>query len=194
MAAISNDSDPVTIIAPRELRDLVYRCCRVRGVDPGTADRFGGNLLHAQIHRGAALEPFLSVLASSTSSAGAVTRVVTAADRIALAEVTARREGAAAATFGSAVPLMALSQTLWHAAQRGVASVGISATAPGDQRVSSIELVAEELDPVAKDSARQRYLTAHQQGLPVATSAFVELELRAAHFLVAEQTLDAVSP
>ena len=198
MAATSNDSDPVTIIAPRELRDLVYRCCRVQGVDPGTADRFGDNLLHAQIHRGAAVEAFLHVLASSTSSAasssGDLTRVVTAADSIALAEVTARREGAATAAFDSAVPLTALSQTLWHAAQRGVASVGISAATPGDQRVSSIEFVAEELDQAARTSARQRYLAAHRQGLPVATSAFVELESRAAQFLVAERTLDNIAP
>ena len=198
MAATSNDSDPVTIIAPRELRDLVYRCCRVQGVDPGTADRFGDNLLHAQIHRGAAVEAFLDVLAPSTSSvdssSGAVNRVVTAADRIALAEVTARSEGAATATFDSAVPLMALSQTLWHAAERGVASIGISATAPGDQQVESIELAAEELETEARTSARQRYLTAHQQGLPVATSAFLELESHAALFLVAERTLDNIAP
>lgn len=194
MAAASNDSDPVTIIAPRELRDLVYRCCRVQGVDPGTADRFGDNLLHAQIHRGAAVEPFLHVLASSTSSSGDLTRVVTAADSIALAELTARSVGVATATFDSAVPLMALSHSLWHAAERGVASVGVSATTPGDQRVSSIKFVAGELDPVARDSARQRYLTAHRQGLPVATSAFVELESRAAQFLVAERTLDNIAP
>ena len=191
MAATSNDSDPVTIIAPRELRDLVYRCCRVQGVDPGTADRFGDNLLHAEIHRGAAVEAFLHVLASS---AGVLTRVVTAADGIALAEVTARSEGVAAASFDSAVPLTALSHSLWHAAQRGVASIGISATAPGDQQVSSIEFVAEELDEAARTSARQRYLTAHRQGLPVATSAFVELESRAAQFLVAEGTLDTIAP
>ena len=169
----------------------MYRCCRVQGVDPGTADRFGDNLLHAQIHRGAAVETFLHVLASS---AGVLTRVVTAADGIALAEVTARSEGVATATFDSAVPLTALSHSLWHAAQRGVASIGISATAPADQRVSSIEFVADELDPAARTSARQRYLTAHRQGLPVATSAFVELESRAAQFLVAERTLDTIAP
>ncbi len=194
MAAMSNDGDSVTIIAPRELRDLVYRCCRVQGVDPGTADRFADNLLHAQIHRGAAVETFLSVLTSSTSSADDLTRVTTAADRIALAEVAARSEGVATATFDSAVPLTAMSHSLWHAAERGVASIGISATAPGDQQVKSIEFVTEALDPVARTSARQRYSTAHRQGLPIAASAFVELESRAAQFLVAERTLDTITP
>ena len=196
---MSNDSDPVTIIAPRELRDLVYRCCRVQGVDPGTADRFSDNLLHAEIHRGATIETFFSVLASSTSSVDDLTRVTTAADSIELAEVTARSEGVAAATFDSAVPLMALSHSLWHAAERGIASIGISPTAPADQHVESIEFVTqildtEALDPVARAAAQQRHLTAHQQGLPVATSSFVQLESHAAPFLVDELTLDAITP
>ena len=156
-------------------------------------------LLHAQIHRGASVETFLSVLVSSSSSADDLTRVTTAADSIELAEATARIEGVATATFDSAVPLMALSHSLWHAATRGIASIGISPTAPGDQHVESIEFVTqildtEALDPVARASAQQRHLTAHQLGLPVATSSFVQLESRAAPFLVDEVTLDAITP
>ena len=196
---MSEGPGAVTILAPRELRDSVYRCCRVQGVDPGAADRFADNLLHAQIHRGASVETFLSVLVSSSSSAADLTRVTTAADSVELAEATARIEGVATATFDSAVPLMALSHSLWHAATRGIASIGISPTAPGDQHVESIEFVtqildAEALDPVARAAAQQRHLTAHQQGLPVATSSFVQLESHAAPYLVAEVTLDAITP
>ncbi|MDE0606253.1 MAG: hypothetical protein OXH78_03750 [Acidimicrobiaceae bacterium] len=191
---MSVHSAPVTILAPRELRDLVYRCCRVEGIDPGTADRFADNLLHAQIHRGASVETFLSILASSTSSTHDLARVVAAADRVELAEATARSEGAATATFDSAVPLSALSLSLWRAAERDIASIGISVTAPGDQHVESVELVSEALDQTARASAQQRNLTAHQQGLSVATSAFVQLESHAASFLVAEMKLDAVTP
>ena len=191
---MSEGPGAVTILAPRELRDFVYRCCRVQGVDPGTADRFADNLLHAQIHRGASVETFLSVLVSSSSSADDLTRVTTAADSVELAEATARIEGVATATFDCAVPLMALSHSLWHAAERGIASVGISPTAPGDQHVESIEFVTEALNQAARTSARQRHLTAHQLGLPVATSSFVQLESRAAPFLVDEVTLDAITP
>ena len=194
MAAMSEGPGAVTILAPRELRDFVYRCCRVQGVDPGTADRFADNLLHAQIHRGASVETFLSVLVSSSSSADDLTRVTTAADSVELAEATARIEGVATATFDCAVPLMALSHSLWHAATRGIASIGISPTAPADQHVESIEFVTEALNQAARTSARQRHLTAHQQGLPVATSSFVQLESRAAPFLVDEVTLDAITP
>ncbi len=201
---MSEGPGAVTILAPRELRDFVYRCCRVQGVDPGTADRFADNLLHAQIHRGASVETFLSVLVSSSSSADDLTRVTTAADSVELAEATARIEGVATATFDCAVPLMALSHSLWHAATRGVASIDISPTAPADQHVESIEFVTQILDtealdpvalgPVARAAAQQRHLTAHQQGLPVATSSFVQLESRAAPFLVDELTLDAITP
>ena len=226
---MSEGPGAVTILAPRELRDFVYRCCRVQGVDPGTADRFADNLLHAQIHRGASVETFLSVLVSSSSSADDLTRVTTAADSVELAEATARIEGVATATFDSAVPLMALSHSLWHAATRGVASIGISPTAPGDQHVESIEFVTQildtealdpvaldpvaldpvaldpvaldpvaldpvALDPVARASAQQRHLSAHHLGLPVATSSLVQLESRAARFLVDELTLDAITP
>ena len=206
---MSEGPGAVTILAPRELRDFVYRCCRVQGVDPGTADRFADNLLHAQIHRGASVETFLSVLVSSSSSADDLTRVTTAADSVELAEATARIEGVATATFDCAVPLMALSHSLWHAATRGVTSIGISPTAPADQHVESIEFVTQILDPVALDpvaldpvaldpvaraAAQQRHLTAHQLGLPVATSSFVQLESRAAPFLVDELTLDAITP
>ena len=191
---MSEGPGAVTILAPRELRDFVYRCCRVQGVDPGTADRFADNLLHAQIHRGASVETFLSVLVSSSSSADDLTRVTTAADSVELAEATARIEGVATATFDSAVPLMALSHSLWHAATRGIASIGISPTAPADQHVESIEFVTEALNQAARTSARQRHLTAHQQGLPVATSSFVQLESHAAPFLVDEVTLDAITP
>ena len=191
---MSEGPGAVTILAPRELRDFVYRCCRVQGVDPGTADRFADNLLHAQIHRGASVETFLSVLVSSSSSADDLTRVTTAADSVELAEATARIEGVATATFDSAVPLMALSHSLWHAATRGIASIGISPTAPADQHVESIEFVTEALNQAARTSAQQRHLTAHQLGLPVATSSFVQLESRAAPFLVDELTLDAITP
>ncbi len=196
---MSEGPGAVTILAPRELRDFVYRCCRVQGVDPGTADRFADNLLHAQIHRGASVETFLSVLVSSSSSADDLTRVTTAADSVELAEATARIEGVATATFDCAVPLMALSHSLWHTATRGIASIGISATAPADQHVESIEFVTqildtEALDPVAGAAAQQRHLAAHQLGLPVATSSFVQLESRAAPFLVDEVTLDAITP
>ena len=144
------------------------------------------------------------VLVSSSSSADDLTRVTTAADSVELAEATARIEGVATATFDSAVPLMALSHSLWHAATRGVASIGISPTAPADQHVESIEFVTQildtealdpvALDPVARAAAQQRHLTAHQLGLPVATSSFVQLESRAAPFLVDEVTLDAITP
>jgi len=184
----------VTILAPRELKDLVYRCCRVGGIDPGTADRFADNLLHAQIHRGKAVETFLAILASSTSSTDELARVVAAADRVELAEATTRSVGVATATFDSAVPLLALSLSLWHAAERGIASIGISNTAPGDQHVESIELVAETLDQTARASAQQRHSTAHQQGLSVTTSDFAQLESQAASFLVAEMKLDEIAP
>lgn len=191
---MSVDRHGVTILAPRELKDLVYRCCRVQGVDPGNADRFADNLLHAQIHRGASVEVFLSVLASLSSSRGELTRVTNAADGVEVAEATARSEGVATANFDPAVPLMALSHTLWQAAERGTASIGISATAPGDQEVRRIEFARTELDQAAKDSAHERHLAAHRVGLELATSAFAQLESYAAQFLVAEATLDTISP
>lgn len=193
MAAMSKGQDPVTILAPRELRDLVYRCCRVEGVDPANADRFADNLLHAQIHRGAGVEVFLSVLGSSGSSKDDLAPLTTAADSIEVAEATARSEGVATATYDSAVPLMALSHSLWHAAERGTAGIGISATAPGDQEVDNIDFVTEKLDQAARTSAHQRHLTAHRKGLAVATSSFAQLESRAARFLVSEATLDAIT-
>jgi len=193
---VSDDPREVTL-APREIQDLVYRCCRVQGVDPGTADRLAENVLHAQIHRGPVIETFLAVLERSDVSASEVadlTRLSSAADKIELAEAAAVIEGRATVTFESTVPLLALSHSLWLAAERGTASVGISATAPGVEPVSSIEFVRKALDQPTQAAAFGRHLRAHQQGLPVAAPSLARLESRAARFLVAEATLDTIAP
>lgn len=187
------DCNAVTILAPRELKDLVYRCCRVQGVDPGNADRFADNVVHSEIHRGASVGMFLWLLAGSSSITELV-RWTTAADQVELAEVAAHREGVATASFTSKVPLLTLSGSLWQAAERGVASVGVLATAPSDLEFMSIGFVVRELDEAERIAAHTRYLAAHQRGLVVATSALEALESRATGFLVAESTLDAIRP
>lgn len=193
-----SDESSEVILAPREIKDLVYRCCRVQGVDPGTADRLADNVLHAQIHRGPVLEAFVAVLEPShdvSESEGAdLTRLSIAADEVELAEAAVAAKGSATVTFEFAVPLLALSHSLWQAAERGTANVGVSATAHGVKQISGIEFVSEGLDQPTQAAASERHLKAHQQGLPVAASSLGRLESLAARFLVAEATLDTIAP
>ena len=191
---MSEELSAKTTIAPRELRDLVYRCCRVRGIDAANADRFAENLVHAEVTRGAALCGFIRILDPSPSSSDELARLAGAADIIEVAETAIQHHSAATATFETAVPLLALSHSLQQAAHRGTISVNISPSTDANQEVGYIEFVRGTLDYRTQTDVQQHHLRAYQQGLTVASFAFLQLERYAAAFRVAEATLDAISP
>lgn len=189
---MAGDRPQHTIIAPRELKDLVYRACRVRLVDSGNAILFAENLTHAQIHRGAAIEHFVPIVASSTSSH--LEQIILAANFVELGAATALLEGEATIALESKTPLLAISQSLWNVAKRGIASVGISHEAPADLEFRELQFTILPLDQLNINLARQRHAKAYQMGLPVATSSFSALESIASAYLVEEAKLDEVSP
>lgn len=48
-------------VAPREISDVVTRCCRVRGVDPGVAQQIGVKVMEAHLRDGTSLDAFAAV-------------------------------------------------------------------------------------------------------------------------------------
>lgn len=68
-------------VAPREISDIVNRCCRVHGVDPGVAQQIGKDVMAAHLIDGSALSTFadaartadlhaFTITASSSTPAG----------------------------------------------------------------------------------------------------------------------------
>ena len=49
-------------VAPREIRDVVRRCCQVRQVDAGVADAIGGAVMDAHLQGIPALAQFVDAL------------------------------------------------------------------------------------------------------------------------------------
>lgn len=58
-----------TTTTTRELNDLVTACCRVEGIDPGTASAIAANVVAAEVATGDGLEPFLLALSADQALA-----------------------------------------------------------------------------------------------------------------------------
>ncbi len=89
MSADAVDGAATVVVAPRELHDLTYRCARVAGCDPGTANRLARNLVATEIHHGQAVEAFVSVMARGPD---AIRSTALAADVIGDVDLSVRRQ------------------------------------------------------------------------------------------------------
>ena len=176
-------------VAPREIHDLVYRAGRIAGCDPGTAERIAANVTFAEIHHGAAVSTFCEAIEALDLPTSAW---ATAPDALLTAEVAARIGGRASAAFDSPVPLAAISGTLQHCLERGVAPIGIHSRHRGDLAVSVVQMraVDEEVEGASGARIAGAEHDAHRLGVEVDRLLFSGLEAAAAGFLVAEATLD----
>lgn len=57
------------LVAPREIRDVVRRCCQVRQIDAGIADQIGIDVLDAQLHGLPAIATFVAALRADVVTA-----------------------------------------------------------------------------------------------------------------------------
>lgn len=185
----SGGSESSVVVAPREIKDLVDRCCRVSGCTAGSAQRLALNVLHGEIHHGDAISTFLAALAAGPSEVG---RLARAYEQVELAEVAARSQGAASAAFDRPVPLAAISQAVADARTRGVESASVAATMSAGTEIDAIEFVTATLG-VASPEATARSSAAHRDGLTIPEDALRRLEAGARPFLVAEETLDSIA-
>lgn len=180
-------------VAPREIRDLVYRASRVAGCDTGAAERIARHVAFAEMHHGAAVQAFCSAL---ETGALATSPWVSGPDAVSAAEIEARRCGSASLTFEPAAPLASIAATLMQCSERGVVAdaAGADANAHGGTEVAAVEM---RLAGQAAVSARQARLAkardaAHRHGIAVERDWFGRLEAAAAAYLVAESTLDEI--
>lgn len=178
-------------VAPREIHDLVYRASRIAGCDPGTAERIAENVTFAEIHYGAAVRALCEALEAADLPTSAW---ATAPDALLAAEITARSNGTASATFDPPVPLASIAASLQQSLERGVAPAGIDSRASGAMTVGVVEL--HSVDPQAGAASRLRIdearSDAHRLGIVTDQPWFSRLETASAGFLVAEATLDEI--
>ena len=185
------DVGATVTVAPREIHDYAYRASRVAGCDPGTAERIAENVTLAEIHHGAAVRALCETLEAADLLTSAWP---TAPDALLAAEVAARANGTASATFDPPVPLAAIAATIQQCLERGIAAAGIDGRVRGDTTVGLIEMRRVDGEAAAASLARVADArdSAHRLGVKVGRSWFSRLEAAAAGFLVAEATLDEI--
>ncbi|MYB03331.1 MAG: hypothetical protein F4011_05875 [Acidimicrobiaceae bacterium] len=185
------DKSQTVFVAPREVRDLVYRASRIAGCDPGTAEQIAQSVEFGEIHHGGAIGAFCGSLASGELP---VSPWVTAPDALLAAETAVRAAGSASVTFEPAVPLATIAATLWQGRMRGVANTGPDHRTRGDRAVSSVGLhrVDGEVSPPGRARIAEADEAAHRLGIEVDRDVFSRLEADAAGFLVAESVLDQI--
>ena len=180
----------IVTVGPREIHDLVYRASRVAGCHAGIADRLAESVTFAEIHHGASVETFLAALFAGNLADSAY---AAAPDRLARAEVAARSEGEAIATFDPPVPLAAIAASLWLTSGRGVQPAEDFAGAAGATEVTEVHLGAADVDRAWAARVDQRHTDAHRHGVILDRMWFSSLGEAAAEFLVAEATLDEIA-
>ena len=187
------DVGATVTVAPREIHDYAYRASRVAGCDPGTAARIAENVTLAEIHHGAAVRALCETLEAADLPTSAW---ATAPDALPAAEVAARANGTASATFDPPVPLACIAAALQQSLERGVAAVGIDSGARGDLMLTVVEMHTVDRERGAASGGRiaEARCNAHRLGVGVDRLWFSRLEAAAAGFLVSEATLDAVEP
>lgn len=178
-------------VAPREIRDLVYRSSRIAGCDAGTAERMAENVTFAEICHGASVSAYCEALTAGDLAGSAWP---TAPDKVLAAELAWRAAGEGTAAFDPEVPLAAIAATLWQATSRGALPAGFDSRASGDDSVRAVRF--READETAVAAARKRVVDAHQnahrRGVKVDRNCFNRLEAAAAGFLVSEKVLDSL--
>jgi|TARA_B100000809_G_scaffold28326_1_gene24599 hypothetical protein len=172
------------VVAPREVYDLVFRCARVAGCDPGTADRVARNVMVAEARWGGAVAVAVGVFEAEDPAGSAPVR---APDVLAEAECDARTTGSARAEFEAPVPLAFLVSTIAEMAGRGVVVDDLPIDATAGLPVPGLGLRTGVAD-------RPSSVEAHRGGLSVDRVAFNRLEAMAGRFLVSEAILDGIEP
>ena len=172
------------LVAPREVHDLVFRCARIAGLDAGAAERAGRNVTYSEVHFGAAVATFASVLADPQRLEA---EYGTGPDALVLAEVEARAKGIGSAVFATGVPLAALASGIADITGRGLGVDGVPAGATAATLVDTLQVGGPVIP--ADDAAGAR---AAREGLVVDRAAFGALAEAAKAFLVSEATLDGI--
>ncbi len=173
----------MTLVAPREIVDLVYRCCRMASLDPGSADVIARAAAEAEL---SGLEGLADCVRHHTS--GSLGAVVDALRAIDVAEVSVRASGEPVTVdFESSVAGSLLNRRLRQAQGRSVVSVP---AAQGTQ-VDGVRLSRRDAPTVAIEAPSRR---GYVEGVEVDSAVFEAATRIAASFLVSEAVLDAAIP
>ena len=181
---------PSTRLAPREIFDLVYRCCRVADIDAGNAERCGRNVTHAELHRQRGVEAFVHAASAGTSALTGFALAPTMVDA-AIVDAAMAESASTTAVFTEPIALAAVSEALWQAALRGRVATTVDDTSSAVDMVESIEFEASEVTDDRRSAAAERDRRAMQDGVLVDTHLLNELAAKAATFLIAEHIIDA---
>lgn len=173
----------LVLVAPREVHDVVYRCARIAGCDPGTADMLGRAVTFGEVHDHQAARAFLDL-----DGPEEIATVATALRQIAVAEARARQGGAEVElSFDPPIPDPLTTLARFESANRGAETVDLGHY---EGRLSTLVLgPAAPIDTLARAHS-DRQARFERTGLPVARDAFDELIVRSKGFLVAESILD----
>ena len=172
-------------VAPREIHDLVYRCCRVAGCDPGLADRVADNVMYAEVLIGGGVAAFVATAGADEPNSA----FAQAADRVESAEAGLRSGGDGRAEFDEPVPLAAIAGAIWHLLGRPM-SCTPALSSDASALCAAVEIVDGKAEEAQLQPLRDRVAGCMRNGVAVPTAAFEVLEVRATAFLVAEATLD----
>lgn len=182
-------------VAPRELRDLAYRCSRVAGVDPGAAHRLASNITFAEVHYGRAVEALARVVEAGDHES--LQLFSAAADAVERAEVELGQDGTSVARFERPVPFAAVAESVWEAANRGRVAADLPSDIVGSTSCVEIRLVGgpqSESGGVqsTKDAFVERHKAGCRNGLSISRTLLDVLETGASLFLVEEAVLDRI--
>lgn len=190
-------------VAPREIKDLVFRCCKVSLIDAGTAAKIAGNIVHSEIFYGGAVNWFCGVPQSQQAAQTGIQTWTASLPRMPKAQsvVVIRLE--------DKVPMFAVALEAYELACRGTlcanyfeldeSSNTIKMTRPGQGTLTELRFSAipDSASSVALQGLGDWYAEKKQnafvQGLNVEPIAFEKLTNMASGYLVSESLVDAAT-
>ena len=186
-------------LAPREVHDLVYECCRVLGLDGGVAGDVARSVTTIEICFGQGLAAFDQEVSRLGQQGGSLlaSPFVRAPDQWRAGELRLVSGQTGAVHFEPATPLAALGSVLNESLERGVgwATLGVgggeATDLTGIDRLEEVELDILGPDHSVPDRWRRRRTDALRHGLKLPQDLIGRLTRLAATFLVSEAAVDA---
>jgi len=190
--------DDLIEVAPREVHDMVYECCRVLGLGGGVAGDVAKSVTSIEIGFGQGLAAFdqeVSRLPEQGASLLA-SPFVLAPDQWRAGELRLAGGETGVVRFDPPTPLAALGSVLRESLERGIGCAALvigdgDTTLTGIDRLEEVELEADNPDRSMPDRWRQRETDAMRQGLKLPRDLVVRTKKLAAGYLVSEAAVDA---
>lgn len=205
-------SDEQVEVAPREVHDLVYQCCRVLGLDGAIAADVAASVTSIEICFGQGLAAFDQEITRLGQDGGSLlaSPFVRAPDQWRTAELQLGASNnpelqlgpgqTIRVDFDPVAPLAALGSVLDQSRERGIGWVAVdTAPASGPSAPTGLDPIARvELDAIDPSQARpdrwqQRRTDALRNGMGLPRDLVERVQRLAATFNVSEATVDVAA-